>query len=151
MCAPSSPYTHVHAANHTLSPPCFACWEYLWVSTLPTQVRDQKHKGCTDNALPLSARTVRPVPRVVHLQQLQSMRVLTWNVNGLRAVLNRRFGSTRSLLKYLKAGARTRQLRGFIHILYSLVRRADIICLQETKLSKVDMTRFQDLALSEGW
>ena len=79
------------------------------------------------------------------------MRVLTWNVNGLRAVLNRRFGSTRSLLKYLKAGEWTRQLRGLIHTLYSLVCCADVICLQETKLSKVDMTRFQELALSEGW
>ena len=28
---------------------------------------------------------------------------------------------------------------------------ADIICLQETKLSKVDMTHFQNLAVSEGW
>ncbi|KAL3146026.1 hypothetical protein ABBQ38_015381 [Trebouxia sp. C0009 RCD-2024] len=33
------------------------------------------------------------------------MKIVTWNVNGLRAVLNRRFGSLKSLLSYLKAGA----------------------------------------------
>lgn len=32
------------------------------------------------------------------------MRIITWNVNGLKAVLNRRFGSIRSLLQYLRAG-----------------------------------------------
>ncbi len=33
-----------------------------------------------------------------------TMKIVTWNVNGLKAVLNRRFGSIRSLLQYLKAG-----------------------------------------------
>ena len=33
-----------------------------------------------------------------------TMKTVTWNVNGLKAVLNRRFGSIRSLLQYLKAG-----------------------------------------------
>lgn len=81
------------------------------------------------------------------------MRVLTWNVNGLRAVLNRRFGTTRSLLQYLKAGMAKHAV---LHTHARSVRSrtadtTDVICLQETKLSKVDMTRFQDLALSEGW
>ncbi len=33
-----------------------------------------------------------------------TMKIVTWNVNGLKAVLNRRFGSIRTLLQYLKAG-----------------------------------------------
>ena len=56
------------------------------------------------------------------------MRILTWNVNGLRAVLRRKFGNVKSLLDTLKA---------------------DIICFQETKLTKADFDR--DLALVEGW
>ncbi|DBA80829.1 TPA: hypothetical protein ACH3X1_008046 [Trebouxia sp. C0004] len=58
------------------------------------------------------------------------MKIVTWNVNGLKAVLNRRFGSMRSLLQYLKA---------------------DVVCIQETKLSKADMERFRELAICEGW
>ncbi|DBA67871.1 TPA: hypothetical protein ACH3X2_014155 [Trebouxia sp. C0005] len=58
------------------------------------------------------------------------MKIVTWNVNGLKAVLNRRFGSIRSLLQYLKA---------------------DVVCIQETKLSKADVERFRELAICEGW
>ncbi|KAL0046517.1 hypothetical protein WJX82_002646 [Trebouxia sp. C0006] len=58
------------------------------------------------------------------------MKIVTWNVNGLKAVLNRRFGSIRSLLQYLKA---------------------DVVCIQETKLSKPDMERFRELTICEGW
>ena len=56
------------------------------------------------------------------------MRVLTWNINGLRAVLKRKYGTTQALLDDLNA---------------------DIICFQETKLTKADFDR--DLALVEGW
>jgi len=56
------------------------------------------------------------------------MRILTWNVNGLRAVLKRRFGNINSLLETLGA---------------------DIVCFQETKLTKADFDR--ELALVEGW
>ncbi|KAL0037864.1 hypothetical protein WJX79_002626 [Trebouxia sp. C0005] len=58
------------------------------------------------------------------------MKIVTWNVNGLKAVLNRRFGSIRSLLQYLKAV---------------------VVCIQETKLSKADVERFRELAICEGW
>ncbi len=56
------------------------------------------------------------------------MRVLTWNINGLRAILKRKCGTLQGLLDDLKA---------------------DIICFQETKLTKSDFDR--DLALVEGW
>ena len=56
------------------------------------------------------------------------MRVLTWNINGLRAILKRKYGTTEALLDDLNA---------------------DIICFQETKLTKPDFDR--DLALVEGW
>lgn len=32
------------------------------------------------------------------------MRIVTWNINGLRAVLKRGFGDIASLLDFLKAG-----------------------------------------------
>lgn len=34
----------------------------------------------------------------------RTMKIVSWNVNGLRAVLHRRFGTLKSLLSYLKAG-----------------------------------------------
>lgn len=49
------------------------------------------------------SRHTRASPRVTP-QRLRNMKIVSWNVNGLRAVLNRRFGSLRSLLTYLKAG-----------------------------------------------
>jgi AP endonuclease-2 len=56
------------------------------------------------------------------------MRILTWNVNGLRAILKRKYGNMKWLLEDL---------------------RADIICFQETKLTKADFDR--ELALVDGW
>ena len=56
------------------------------------------------------------------------MRLLTWNINGLRAVLKRKYGSLKALLDDLGA---------------------DIICFQETKLTKADLDR--ELALVDGW
>ncbi len=55
------------------------------------------------------------------------MRILTWNVNGLRAVLKRKFGNVKALLEALGA---------------------DIVCFQETKLTKSDFDR--ELALVDG-
>ena len=49
------------------------------------------------------SRHTRAPPRVTP-QRLRNMKIVSWNVNGLRAVLNRRFGSLKSLLSYLKAG-----------------------------------------------
>lgn len=56
------------------------------------------------------------------------MRILTWNINGLRAVLKRKYGTVKALLDDLNA---------------------DIICFQETKLTKSDFER--ELALVDGW
>ncbi|KAK9867360.1 hypothetical protein WJX84_005602 [Apatococcus fuscideae] len=56
------------------------------------------------------------------------MRLVTWNINGLRAIIRRQFGSLTALLDSLEA---------------------DIICFQETKLTKADFDR--DLALIDGW
>ena len=57
------------------------------------------------------------------------MRIVTFNINGLRACLRRRFnGKLIELLRFLEA---------------------DIICLQETKLARSEADR--DLALAEGW
>ena len=58
----------------------------------------------------------------------RDLKILSWNINGLRAVLRRQFGSVSNLLGKLKA---------------------DIICFQETKLTKADFDR--DLAIVEGW
>lgn len=58
----------------------------------------------------------------------QKLRILSWNINGLRAVLRRKFGNISSLLNQLNA---------------------DIICFQETKLTKGDFDR--NLAIVEGW
>jgi AP endonuclease-2 len=57
------------------------------------------------------------------------MRIVTFNINGLRACLRRRFSG------------RLAELLGFLE--------ADIICLQETKLARSEADR--DLALAEGW
>lgn len=54
--------------------------------------------------------------------------MLTWNINGLRAVLRRKYGKLEALLDDLDA---------------------DIISFQETKLTKADFER--DLALASGW
>lgn len=56
------------------------------------------------------------------------MRILTWNVNGLRAVASSKRGGLRELLDSTQA---------------------DIICLQETKLRRPELTA--EVALSEGW
>ncbi|KAL0047212.1 hypothetical protein WJX82_009612 [Trebouxia sp. C0006] len=56
------------------------------------------------------------------------MRIVTWNINGLRAVCKRGIGDIATLLDSIQA---------------------DIICFQETKLTKAELDR--DLALVEGW
>ncbi|KAK9830809.1 hypothetical protein WJX74_008240 [Apatococcus lobatus] len=56
------------------------------------------------------------------------MRLVTWNINGLRAIIRRKFGSIKALLESLEA---------------------DIVCFQETKLTKTDFDR--DIALVDGW
>jgi AP endonuclease-2 len=55
------------------------------------------------------------------------MRIITYNVNGLRAVL-RKHGSIKQLLEDLQA---------------------DIVCIQETKTAKSELER--EHALLDGW
>eukprot|EP00775_Hariotina_reticulata_P013000 gene13000-13129_t len=55
------------------------------------------------------------------------MRLVTWNINGLKAVVSK-YGSTHRLLDSLEA---------------------DIVCFQETKLQRTELQR--ELALVEGW
>ncbi|KAG2489940.1 hypothetical protein HYH03_011572 [Edaphochlamys debaryana] len=55
------------------------------------------------------------------------VRVVSWNINGLRRIVNA-FGSLAKLLDSLDA---------------------DIICFQETKLTRADLKR--ELALADGW
>ena len=59
-----------------------------------------------------------------------ALRIMTWNVNGLRPMLNRRICSISKVLQDLQA---------------------DIICIQETKLSKSDMESLRTIGISEGW
>ncbi len=59
-----------------------------------------------------------------------ALRIMTWNVNGLRPMLNRRVCGLSKVLKTLQA---------------------DIICIQETKLAKSDMESLHTLGVAEGW
>ena len=59
-----------------------------------------------------------------------ALRILTWNVNGLRPMLNRNVYSLSRMLRELQA---------------------DIICIQETKVSKSDMNTLHTLGTAEGW
>lgn len=57
------------------------------------------------------------------------MRIVTWNVNGLRAVAS---SSNRQGLQGILAAT-----------------QADVLCLQETKLTRPELT--EDLAVLPGW
>lgn len=63
------------------------------------------------------------------------LRVFTFNVNGLRAFLARRYGKTATIT----------------HFLSDLGANLDIICLQETKLRREELAASRELALSAGW
>ena len=60
----------------------------------------------------------------------KAMRLVTYNVNGLRALLEHHDETLASLLERLKA---------------------DIVCVQETKLSGADMKNMDKLAVAAGW
>lgn len=59
-----------------------------------------------------------------------ALRIMTWNVNGLRPMLNRRVCGLSKVLKDLQA---------------------DILCIQETKLSRSDMESLHNVGIAEGW
>ena len=75
------------------------------------------------------------------------MRVLTWNVNGIKAAV-RRCGGLQRLLDSINAGPlrASYRLHAFAEVAPSL---ADIICLQETKVKSGDLER--ELAIVDGW
>jgi AP endonuclease-2 len=57
-------------------------------------------------------------------------RLVSFNLNGLRPALIRRKGPLIKLLRDLEA---------------------DIVCVQETKLSRKDLEEIKDFALADGW
>ncbi len=61
---------------------------------------------------------------------IDALRILTWNVNGLRPMLNRRVCGISKVLRDLQA---------------------DIVCIQETKLAKSDMESLHTIGAAEGW
>ena len=61
---------------------------------------------------------------------IDALRVLTWNVNGLRPMLNRRVCGISKVLSDLQA---------------------DVVCIQETKLAKSDMESLHTIGAAEGW
>lgn len=78
------------------------------------------------------------------------MRIVTWNINGLRAVTKRGVGDLATLLDSLQAGScgtlpQSQNARGTD----SNLKPADIVCFQETKLTRAELDR--DLALVDGW
>jgi exonuclease III len=95
------------------------------------------------------------------------MRLVTWNINGLKAVVSK-YGSTQKLLDSLEAGAcqaavmaavchgmyassgiRSAQQQGCACCSTNINFSADIVCFQETKLQRNELQR--ELALVEGW
>ena len=87
------------------------------------------------------------------------IRVLTWNVNGLRACLRRLNTTLSELLESLHAGRTAfdapQIVAGACGQHPHMGRDpgaafcADVVCLQETKLRRVELDR--DLALANGW
>jgi len=64
------------------------------------------------------------------------LRILTYNVNGLKAVLHRLYGASGTISKFLK----------------DVGSEADIVCLQETKLRRSELTAAaHQLAEADGW
>ena len=59
-----------------------------------------------------------------------TLRLISFNLNGLRPALIRRKGPLTKLLSDLEA---------------------QIVCVQETKLSKKDFEELKDFALADGW
>ncbi len=58
------------------------------------------------------------------------MKIVSWNVNGLRACLKRRKCTLTSLLDSFQS---------------------DIVCIQETKLPKSELATARELAVLDGW
>ncbi|KAI7840910.1 hypothetical protein COHA_005342 [Chlorella ohadii] len=80
-------------------------------------------------AQPAAAHPAAAQPAAAASSAGQHVRLLSWNVNGLRAALKRLNVTISQFLEGLGA--------------------ADIICLQETKLRRCDIDR--ELAVVEGW
>lgn len=64
-----------------------------------------------------------------------TLRIVSFNVNGLRAILRRQYGPTATIK----------------HFLADVGRDADIVCLQETKLREQELQSAHNLAVAEGW
>lgn len=64
-----------------------------------------------------------------------SIKIVTFNVNGLRAFLRRKYGEKATI----------------VHFLTDFGADIDILCLQETKLRRAELTSSPELALCDGW
>ena len=74
--------------------------------------------------------------RSVHPHSGRPLRILSWNVNGLSAVLKRLYGPSGTITKFLN----------------DIGANADIVCLQETKLRKSELAAgAHQLATAQGW
>jgi AP endonuclease-2 len=67
----------------------------------------------------------------------ETYRIVSWNVNGLRAVLRRRYGPTAGAAALLAD--------------HAVGGAADAFCLQETKLRPGELRAARELALAAGW
>ena len=85
------------------------------------------------------------------------VRLVSFNVNGLRPMLKRRRGPLTQVLEDLQAGEMCLELHRNIPCCMPLLACeplhvcADIVCIQETKLSKNNMEEVKDFAVAEGW
>lgn len=64
-----------------------------------------------------------------------TLRIVSFNVNGLRAILKRQYGPTATIK----------------HFLADVGHDADVVCLQETKLREQELQSAHTLAVAEGW
>ena len=67
--------------------------------------------------------------------QNETVRILSFNVNGLKACLQRRYGKAMPIEKFLE----------------DVGNDFDIVCLQETKLTKEELLASHELAEAKGW
>ena len=66
----------------------------------------------------------------------KQLRILSWNVNGLKACLKRLYGRKSSISEFLNG---------------DIGKDFDIVCIQETKLTKNELLQSNELTQANGW
>eukprot|EP00890_Picochlorum_soloecismus_P006344 jgi/Picsp_1/6710/NSC_04052-R1_dna-apurinic or apyrimidinic site lyase 2 len=66
----------------------------------------------------------------------KKLRILSWNVNGLKACLKRLYGRKSSISEFLNG---------------DIGKDYDIVCIQETKLTKSELLQSNELTQADGW